>query len=78
MPMGYPAPMGIETEIDKAGILSIRFDGGHWLVVEHGAKVVLSVEDHGDRPRAASITYRNAWGLPKTMRVELRTPKRLG
>lgn len=68
--------MGIETKID-AGILSIRFDGGHWLVVDHGAKVVLSVKDHGDNPRAASITYRNTWGKDSTLRVELRTPKRL-
>lgn len=70
-------PPSLDTKID-AGVLSVRFDGGYWIALAHGAKVVLQVEDRGGSPRAGAVTYRNAWGLVKTEEFTLRAPKRLG
>ena len=67
----------LEAKIE-AGLLSVRFDAGYWIVAAHGAKTVLSVEDRGADPRAASIIYRNTWGLTTTINVHMRTPWRLG
>lgn len=70
-------PPSLETKIE-ADVLSVRFDGGYWIVLNHGAKQVLSVEDLGGEPRAGRLTYLNTWGLTVPMDFFLKAPKRLG
>lgn len=67
----------IETRID-AGVLHVRFDGGHWLPLINSVKKVLTVEDLGGPPRAGRVTYLTDWGVQKTDDFTLRTPRRLG
>ena len=75
---GMPAPPpSLETRIES-GVLSVRFDGGHWIALEHGVSRVLSVEDCGGEPRAGAVTYRNTWGLVQTLSFFLKAPRRLG
>lgn len=68
--------MSTETKIES-GVLSVRFDAGNWLVVDHGAKEIVAVVDESVSPRGCAITYRNTWGLTKTLRIALRSPGRL-
>ena len=65
----------LETKVE-AGVLSVQFDGGHWLPLMTSVKKVLSVEDRGGDPRAGSVTYLTAWGIQQTESFFLRTPKR--
>ena len=44
----------MDTKIE-AEVLSVRFDAGYWLLVDHGAKSVLRVEDLGGEPRAGRV-----------------------
>lgn len=67
----------LETKIE-AGVLSVRFDGGYWIVLAHSATHVVKVEDRGGDPRAGTISYRNNWGLTVVENFILRGPKRLG
>lgn len=75
--MPSPNIRSFDTKIE-AEVLSVRFDGGYWIVVDLGAKAVISVEDRGVNPRGGSITYRNTWGLTMTEDFVLRAPRRLG
>lgn len=60
----------IATKIED-GLLSVQFDGGHWIPLMTSVKEVLKVEDRGGKPRAGkrAATLRHYLPLSCNARV---------